>query len=88
LDLVWYITLDGNGRRFAFENNTDLNVQINVSRNVFLLLEVFGADLIESKFTMVPEVGITLPQAVIQCGVSNVLNSSIIHVDILAPRGM
>jgi hypothetical protein len=88
LDLVWNINLDGNMSIITFETDEDVRTQINLTTNVFVTLLVFGSELVVSTFTMVPGVDKILPQAVIQCGISYIKNSSIFHVDVGTPRGI
>jgi hypothetical protein len=90
LDLVWYINLDGSEMTVGYEDNEDVSTSIKLARNVFVSLEEFdnATELIVSRFTMVPGVYVTLPQAVIQCGATGHVNSSIIQVNVARPRGI
>jgi hypothetical protein len=88
VDQTWYISLNGTETTVTFDNDTSINTNISVARNVFVILEMFvDMNYAVSRFSMIPDVDVTLPPAVIQCGFNGGSNSSIIPIDVVNPRG-
>jgi hypothetical protein len=88
LDLVWHVNVDGRKAVVAFGNDAVSNTSILIMENVFVSVEVFLSEArMVSRFTMVPELGRTLPLAVIQCEVTGLDISSVFHINAVDSRG-
>ena len=88
LQVVWMITLDEEEGNVTLDANTVLGMEQSVAMNMFIILEEFvNTSHAVSRFTIVPEIDVTLPRILLQCSVTGVVSSSVITIDVVNPTG-